>query len=85
MRVYRGGEVVVQRGLGLAAHVGEGLEQEHLHVPEVVRVAHELRVEPADVGLFAGHLPRQQVRLVQEQDDGDTLEVNVVHDRVEDI
>lgn len=85
VRVDGGGEVVVERGLGLAAHVGEHVEQEHLHVAQVVRISRELRVEPADVRLLAGHLPRQQVRLVQEQDDGDTFEVHVVHDRVEDI
>lgn len=77
--------MVVQGGLGLPAYVGEHVEQEHLHVAEVVRVAGELRVEPADVGLLAGHLPRQQVRLVEEQNDGDTLEIHVVHDRIEDI
>lgn len=85
VRVDGGGEVVVERGLGLAAHVGEHVEQEHLHVAQVVRISRELRVEPADVRLLAGHLPRQQVRLVQEQDDGDAFEVHVVHDRVEDI
>lgn len=85
MRVDGGGEVVVERGLGLAAHVREHVEQEQLHVAQAVRVARELRVEPADVGLLAAHLARQQVRLVQEQDDGDAFEVHVVHDRVEDI
>lgn len=56
-----------------------------MHVAEIVRIAVELRVVPADVGLLAGDLLREQVGLVQEQDDGDALEVDVVHDRVEDI
>lgn len=85
VRVDGGREVVVERGLGLATHVGEHVEQEHLHVAQAVRVARELRVEPADVGLLAAHLARQQVRLVQEQDYGDALEVHIVDDRVEDI
>lgn len=85
MRVDGGGKVVVQRGLGLSADIREHIEQVHLYVSEIVWVASELRVEPAYVRLFAGDLPREQVRLVEKQDDGDTFEVNVVHDRVEDI
>lgn len=85
MRVDGGGEVMVERGLGLAARVREHVEHKQLHGGQAVRVARELRVVPADVRLLAGHLLREQVRLVQKQDDGDALEVDVVHDRVEDV
>lgn len=48
-------------------------------------VAGIVRVEPANVGLLAGHLLREQVRFVQEEYDGNAFEVDVVHDRVEDV
>lgn len=83
MRVYGGGEVVVERCLWFPASVREHVEQEHLHVAQVVGITCELGVVPADVRLAAGDLLREQVRLVEEQDDGDALEVDVVDDRVE--
>lgn len=48
-------------------------------------VPRELRVVPAYVGLRAGNLLREQVRLVEEQYYGDTFKVDVVDDCVEDI
>lgn len=52
MGVNGGGEVVVEGGFGLAANVGEHVEEEHLYVAQVVRVAGKLRVVPADVRLL---------------------------------
>lgn len=85
MGVDGGREVVVQRCFRFAPNVREHVEQVHLDVVQVVRVARELRIVPADVGLLAGDLARQQIGLVQEKYYRYAFEVDVVHDRIEDV
>ena len=85
LRVDRVGEVMVDGRFGVFPHVHKHLQDEVLHVQDRVRVAGELRIVPADVRLRVFHLLLQQVRLVEEQDDRNTLERGIVHDRVEDV
>uniref|UniRef100_A0A182MRL3 Methyltransferase HEMK2 n=1 Tax=Anopheles culicifacies TaxID=139723 RepID=A0A182MRL3_9DIPT len=58
---------------------------EVLHVQDRVRIARELRIVPADVRFRIFHLLLQEVRLVEEQYDRNTLEGGIVHDRIEDV
>lgn len=87
MRVHRIRKVMVDGGGALQIPLGrhEHLENEILHVVDAARVAGEVRVVVLDAGGRALHLDRQQVRLVQEQDDRDALERRVINDRVEDV
>lgn len=78
-------EVMIDGRFGILAHVHEHLQDEVLHVQDRVRIAGELRIVPADVRVRIFDLLRQQIRLVQEQDDRDALERGVVYNRVEDI
>lgn len=78
-------KVVVDRLLRVLPHVRKHLQDKVLHVQDRVRVAGELRIVPADVRVRVLDLLRQQVRLVQEQDDGNPSEGRVVDDRVEDV
>ena len=64
-------------------HVVEHVQEETLHVLDLERVPPEKREVLGKVGVR--QLRPQQVRLVQEEDDGDLLETLVVDDRVEDI
>lgn len=78
------GEVVVQRLLLLfSALLAKALHQEALHVGQARGVAQELGEVVFDGHLL--HLLLQQVRLVQEQDDGDVAEHPVVGDGLEDV
>lgn len=77
--------MVVDRLFRVLAHVRKHLQDEVLHVQDRVRVAGKLRIVPADVRVRVLDLLRQQVRLVQEQDDRDAGEGRVVDDRVEDV
>jgi hypothetical protein len=69
----------------VASDAQEHLQDEGLDVDDGVRVAGVLRVVPADVSLGILHLQRQQIRLVEEEDDGDALKRRVVDYRVEDV
>lgn len=78
-----GGEVVEQRLATVPALAVEALHQEALHVVQPVRVAPEVGEVLLDAdGL---HLVHQEVRLVEEQDDGHVEEELVVDDRLEDV
>lgn len=85
MGVDRVGEVMIDGRFGILAHVHEHLQDEVLHVQDRVRVAGELRIVPADVGVRVFDLLRQQVRFVQKQDDRDALERGVIYNRIEDV
>lgn len=77
--------MVVDRLFRVLAHVRKHLQDKVLHVQDRVRVAGKLRIVPADVRVRVLDLLRQQVRLVEEQDDRDAGEGRVVDDRVEDV
>lgn len=63
----------------------EHLQNKVLHVVDTARIAGELRVVVLNVRRRILHLQGEQVRLVEEQDDGDVLERGVIHDSVEDV
>ena len=78
------GEVVVERLLLLlAALFPEAFYQEALDVRQAAGVARELGEVVLDGYLL--HLLLQQVRLVEEQDDGDVAEHPIVDDGLEDV
>ena len=78
------GEVVVQwLLLLLAALFAKAFHQEALDVRQACGVARELGEVVFDGNLL--HLLLQQVRLVQEQDDGDVAEHPVVDDGLKDV
>lgn len=78
------GEVVVEGLLLLlAALFAEAFYQEALDVCQARGVAREFREVVFDGRLF--HLLLQEVRLVQEQDDGDVAEHPVVDNGLEDV
>lgn len=87
MRVHGVRKVVINGGgpfqVPLRRH--EHLQDEVLHVVDTARVTGELGIIELNVRRRILHLQREQVRLVQEQDDGDVLERRIVHDRVEDV
>lgn len=66
MCVYGRGEMMIEGRFRFPPDVGEHVEQEHLHVSEIVGVPGELRVEPTYICLVAGDLPREEVWLVEE-------------------
>lgn len=69
----------------VASDAQKHLQDEGLDVDDGVRVAGVLRVVPANVSLGVLHLQRQQVGLVEEENDGDALKRCVVDYRVEDV
>lgn len=87
MRVHCIRKVMVDGSRPLQIPLGrhEHLQDKVLHVVHGPWVPRELRVVVLDTGGGALHLHGQQIRLVQEQDDRDTLEGRVVDDRVEDV
>jgi len=84
LRVDGRGEVVVQRLLGGVAPLGpEALHHERLDVQQVVLLPFVLGKVVLERNAL--HLLLQQVRLVEEEDDGNVDEDAVVDDGLEDV